>query len=185
MNIYGRTTIVPDCTLQMNMQRQKNIILRRQLLSAITIYRCLCTLCPKNGVHLKISLFLIKIAASREQRTKFSSLLPFILGLKNKTGLKEPAGAGIYPFQPDFLTVFPARLRENSLVRVSLGKERRKFCPLFPCKPDLKRLEEILVNRPASRGPLATLNRPPTFPTPFPRSRRSAAPSFPSPGTGR
>ena len=34
------------------MQRQKNIILRRQLLSAITIYRCLCTLCPKNGVHL-------------------------------------------------------------------------------------------------------------------------------------
>ena len=66
----------------------------------------------------KISLLLARTTAAREQRTKFSSLSPFALGPKNKMRLKEPTKAGIYLFQPVFLTVFPAILRANSVMPV-------------------------------------------------------------------
>ena len=93
-------------------------------------------------------LFFIGATALREQRTRFSPLSPFISSLKNKARLEEPVRAGNSPLSACFFTVLPARARANSLLCVSLGKERRKSCPLFPCVPELGQKEGIDAGTP-------------------------------------
>ncbi len=97
-------------------------------------------------------LFFIGATALREQRTRFSPLSPFISSLKNKARLEEPVRAGNSPLSACFFTVLPARARANSLLCVSLGKERRKSCPLFPCVPELDQKEGIDAGTPQPRA---------------------------------
>lgn len=93
-------------------------------------------------------LFFIGATALREQRTRFSPLSPFISSLKNKARLEEPVRAGNSPLSACFFTVLPARARANSLLCVSLGKERRKSCPLFPFRGKIAGREEKFLSEP-------------------------------------
>ena len=89
----------------------------------------------------KFLLFLIKLAASREERSRNYSLMSFIPALKNKTRWKGPVRTKIFFLPPGFSAALRDKAARqfigNSLTQVSSGKKRRKFCPLFPCKPDL------------------------------------------------
>ena len=97
-------------------------------------------------------LFFIGYIALREQRTRISPLSPLISSLKNKARLEEPVRAGKSPLSACFFTVLPVRPRANSLLQVSLGKERRKSCPLFPCVPELDQKEGIDAGTPQPRA---------------------------------
>ena len=104
-------------------------------------------------------LFFIGATALREERTRISPLSPFISSLKNKARLEEPVRAGKSPLSACFFTVLPARARANSLLCVSLGKERRKSCPLFPCVPKLDPKEGIDAGTPQHRRVQAAVPR--------------------------
>ena len=115
-------------------------------------------------------LFFIGATALREQRTRFSPRSTFISSLKNKARLEEPVRAGKSPLSACFFTVLPVRPRANSLMQVSLGKERRKSCPLFPCVPELDQKEGIDAGTPQPRRVQAA---PPPQP---PRKKREPKP---------
>ena len=101
-------------------------------------------------------LFLIKLPASREERTRNYSPMSFIPALKNKTRWKGPARTKIFFLPPGFSAALRDKAARqftgNSLTQVSSGKKRRKFCPLFPCKPDLVPLGGIAAGGRATAG---------------------------------
>lgn len=148
--------------------RSRLLICRAALPAAHSPSRALAGRKARAIAGQEFLLFFIGATALREQRTRFSPLSPFISSLKNKARLEEPVRAGNSPLSACFFTVLPARPRANSLLRVSHGKERGKFCPLFPCVPELDQKEGIDVGTPQPRR---ALPRPRSSPTTKKESR--------------
>ena len=95
----------------------------------------------------EILLILIRLSASREERTKFYSLMPFVSVLENKACAKVAARAKNCFLQTVFRLSRETGQPGNSLAQIRSGKKRRKFCPLLPCLPDLARLEGIAAGK--------------------------------------